>query len=630
MKYNLLLLGIIFSFILSAKEYNNYLIPYPKEILKNTQNSDYCKADISRVYKVFEMCERHNFVGKLPLNPFYHGISEIKFSINEKMDNEQEYNIEIGENLINIVGKDLVALFYAKQTMKQLFEYSKNETKPLPCLIIKDYPDFSRRGFMLDVSRNKVPKMETLYYLIDLLASWKINEFQLYTEHTFAYKNHKKVWENYSPLSPEEIQELDKYCQERFIDLVPNQNSFGHLEHWLKHDEYLHLADCPEPCQTIWGPSKRSSLDPSNPDSFKFMQELYHELLPNFSSKYFNIGCDETMELGLGKSKSACQKEGKGKVYLEYLKKLNSEVNDLGKFTQFWGDIIINHSELIPELPKNMIALVWGYDDIFSSGNHLQKFVDAGLEFYVCPGTSSWNSLIGRNTNGFENLKNAALKGKEYHAKGYLITNWGDYGHWQSFSVSVPAIMLGSGFAWNYSEKTLDNLEFLLNQYVFYDSTQNTAKAILKLGYVDQKTKSIPNGNGNIFHLMFSRYKYTIDGYYQTKTMQKSELLSAEKEIFDALEILKLAKPNTKDSIIIIQEIELGAKLAIHAIHLGIARLEAPEKEIKNIPPKIKKKLYDELKPLIDTHKNLWTIRNREGGLQDSAEKLENVLNSYK
>lgn len=626
MKFILIVLVSFLSFNSFAGDFEKLLIPKPKEIIENAKISN---AEVNRLSVFFEVSKNKDFIGELPLLEAYHGLNFIKFEINENFENYQEYKIEIDEKSIKLSATDLASLFYAKQTFLQILEYCKFENKKLPCLVISDYPDFQRRGFMLDISRNKVPKMETLYYIIDLLASWKINELQLYTEHTFAYKNHKKVWEDYSPLTPEEIKELDKYCKQRYIDLVPNQNSFGHLEYWLKYDEYLELADCPQPCQTIWGPSKRTSLNPSNPKSFELMSELYNELLPNFSSKFFNIGCDETMELGLGKSKEACQKQGKGKVYLDYLIKLNKEVNKLGKITQFWGDIIINHSELIPELPKNMIALVWGYDAVYSSGNHLHKFVDAGLDFYVCPGTSSWNSLIGRNTNGFENLKNAALKGKEYSAKGYLITNWGDYGHWQPLSVSLPAIMLGSAYAWNYSEKSLEDLEFLLNFYVFNDTTQNTAKAILKLGEVDQLT-TIPDGNGNIFHLMFSRYKYTIDGYYQTKTMRADELLACEKEILSALEILKLAKPNTKDSTIIIQEIELAAKLAIHATKLGIARLEAQDKEIKNIPAEKRKELYNELSALIDTHKKLWVVRNRKGGLHDSAGKMENLLNAYK
>jgi hexosaminidase len=629
---NILSIALIFvATVTFASNYEKYLTPFPKEI-KATYIEDadaVCLAKPDKMKTLFTTLSSLNLTGELKLISMMYGINSIKIGIDADIPQSQAYLLEIGKESITIIGQNEAALYYAKQTVLQLVSYAIFENVPLPCIRIKDFPDFERRGFMLDVSRNKVPTMESLYKLIDNLASWKINELQLYTEHTFAYKNHKIVWENYSPLTADEIKALDKYCAERFIDLVPNQNSFGHMENWLKYDEYLELAECPETCKTIWGPSKRSSLDPTNPKSFELMQELYVELLPNFSSKYFNIGCDETVELGLGRSAPVCNKDGKGKVYLDYLIKLNVEANKQGKQTQFWGDIIVNHPELIPELPKNMIAMVWGYDDSFPAGKNLPKFVDAGLEFYVCPGTSCWNSLIGRNTNGFENLKNASLQGKQYGAKGYLNTNWGDYGHWQPLSVSYPAIMLGSAYSWNCSEKSLDNLEFMLNHYIFMDSTGNTAKAILKLGNADQKT-NIPNGNANIFHLMLFRYKWTIDGFYQTKPMTAEGLLAAEKEILDALEILKLAKPQSADSVIIIEETELAANLAIHSIHLGLARLEAKDKSTENISAEKKAELEKELKPLIDQHKKLWIVRNRPGGLDDSAGKMENLLKAYK
>ena len=94
-------------------------------------------------------------------------------------------------------------------------------------LQIDDKPDFANRGVMLDISRDKVPTMETLYKQIDILAECKINQIQLYTEHTFAYDNHKVVWQNASPMTPEQILDLDQYCRDRHIELVPNQNSFG-------------------------------------------------------------------------------------------------------------------------------------------------------------------------------------------------------------------------------------------------------------------------------------------------------------------------------------------------------------------------------------------------------------------
>lgn len=557
------------------------------------------------------------------------GTVDIRFYLESHLEHHDEYRLNLGRNEIHITAKNPRALRYGKQTILHLLEYAQTEKKNLPFINVNDWADFERRGFMLDVSRDKVPTMESLYALIDQLSDWRINEFQLYTEHTFAYRNHKKVWEHASPLTALEIQQLDQYCRQRGIDLVPNQNSFGHMENWLKHDEYLDLSECETDCNTIWGKRNRTALAPTNPKSFELMQELYAELLPNFSSKYANIGGDETVELGLGKSKALSDSIGKGQVYLDFLMKLNDEIIKNGKQTQFWGDIVLNHPELIKDIPKNMTALVWGYDATYPFDKNLVEFQKAELDFYVCPGTSSWRSEIGRNQNAFINLKNAAVQGKRYGAKGYLITDWGDYGHFQPRSVSYATQLLGASYAWNYSDKTLDNLEFLLNKYVFKDETEYTAKALLTLGNAYLKT-NIPEGNANAFHLMIRRFAWTMQGQYQTKHLNKPGLLAAKEEIEKGLALLHKAKPESADAKIIKKEIEQASRLALFGIDLGLARLDTKDKSTKEIPKKIKKELAHELSEIIDNHKKIWVIRNREGGLKDSVEKLEDVVNYLK
>lgn len=607
-----------------------YLIPKPKKIL--VRESSECIAlslqDVGRLKDMIQQILWLDFMGNIEFRSTLRKNMVISFVLDTSIFEKQAYNLKISNDSVLIAGIDRAALHYGKLTLLQLIDYALSENKELPCLYIKDWPDFERRGYMLDISRDKVPTMQTLFRLVDILAYLKVNELQLYTEHTYAYKNHKVVWENSSPMTADEIRSLDTYCHERYIDLVPNQNSFGHMENWLKHDEYLDLAECKEDCKTEWGIMKRHSLDPTNPGSLKLMQELYAELLPNFSSDYFNIGCDETVELGQGNSKPECDKYGKGRVYLNYLIKLNIEASKLGKRTQFWGDIILNHPELIPEIPQNMTALIWGYNATYPFEANLAKFKGSGLDFYVCPGTSTWRSLIGRNHNAFENLENAAIAGKKYNARGYLVTDWGDYGHWQPLSVSYPTLFVGVSYAWNLDKEALDKLEFQLNHYVFKDLSGNTAKALLKLGNAYLKT-NIPNGNANAFQLMLRRYKWTMNGQYQTKKLNLPGLEMAEKEILEALEILQKAKPTCADSTILLQELELASQLAMHGIHLGEARLQAKGFETKNIPATKKQALYNELNPLISKHKELWVIRNRLGGLEDSAAKMEEILEYY-
>jgi N-acetyl-beta-hexosaminidase len=90
------------------------------------------------------------------------------------------YHLTIGDERIGLVARDGAGLAHGFSTLVQLVRQCGRR---LPRVHIEDHPDFAQRGVMLDISRDKVPTMDTLYRLIDLLASWKINQLQLYMEH---------------------------------------------------------------------------------------------------------------------------------------------------------------------------------------------------------------------------------------------------------------------------------------------------------------------------------------------------------------------------------------------------------------------------------------------------------------
>jgi hexosaminidase len=96
-------------------------------------------------------------------------------------------------------------------------------------VLIDDAPAFAERGVMFDVARDRIPTMATLFALVDHLAAAKINHLQLYHEHSFAYAGHETVWRNADPMTPQQTQELDAYCQGRAIALAGNQNCWAIL-----------------------------------------------------------------------------------------------------------------------------------------------------------------------------------------------------------------------------------------------------------------------------------------------------------------------------------------------------------------------------------------------------------------
>jgi hypothetical protein len=174
-------------------------------------------------------------------------------------------------------------------------------------------------------------------------------------------------------------------------------------------------------------------------------------------------------------------------VYLDFLKKIHREVSSRGKTMMFWGDIILKYPKLIRELPKNVIALNWGYEANHPFEKEAAQFAKAKILFCVCPGTSAWQTLIGRHDNSLANLRAAAKAGKKFGAAGYLITDWGDGGHPQPLAVSWPMFLAGASLAWNAKRFDESELTPVLSRDVFEDPTGKIAAAAFRLGFAHQR-----------------------------------------------------------------------------------------------------------------------------------------------
>ena len=346
---------------------------------------------------------------------------------------------------------------------------------------------FARRGLMLDISRNRVPTIETLHNLIDALKALNYNELQLYTEHTFAFVEHKTVWQHASPMTAEEILELDDYCASRDIELVPNQNSFGHMERWLQHADYKPLAECPEGFQhPLAGWRDTGSTLCPDAESAAFMDKLYAELVPNFRSCQLHIGGDEPWELGKGRSRERVESEGKHHVYLDFIKQLFALAEKHGRNAQFWADIILEHPDLLSELPEGVIPVIWGYEADSPFAKQCRIVAEAGFrdQFYVAPGAGNWNSFSGRIDVAKANIRLAAKHGLANGARGLLLTAWGDNGHHQPWFTLYPALIFAAAECHG---QTLDETELaeIIDTLFYPNGSNGQGKSICALGQID-------------------------------------------------------------------------------------------------------------------------------------------------
>ena len=374
----------------------------------------------------------------------------VQYQADETLLNEQ-YTIKITQDGIRVGYATLEGAYRATATLKQILAQSKKGC--LPCLEIFDEPDFSNRGYMLDISRGKVPKMSFLKKLVDILADLKYNQLQLYMDaFVFEYDSFPQYTEKNGCLTKRQIQELQRYCVKRFIKLVPNQNGFGHMGAWTAKAELASLA--------ITGTDGKPSatLNPLKEETLSLVEKIYGDVLKTFSCDTINIGMDEPLELGLNETKDACEKLGVGTVYTEYLNKVCELISKKHKKTpMFWDDIVFRHPEQLENIPKNAIVMDWGYEEQSPFERNCRRLAELKRRFYVCPGSSTWLTFTGRSHNATLNISAAAEVGSYYGAEGFLLTEWGDGGHPQFPAVTYFSLVFGGAVAWNAGSHVCDD-----------------------------------------------------------------------------------------------------------------------------------------------------------------------------
>lgn len=529
-------------------------------------------------------------------------------------DNPEGYSLSINAKGVNIGYREEGGLRAAVATLRQLFRECGSR---LPHLLIRDYPDFAKRGVMLDISRGRVPNLQTLLDLVDDLADFKINEFQLYLEHTFAYRNYEPVWRDWGALTGEEILQLDARCRELGIELVPNQNAFGHLRYWLEYPPLRRLGEISEPYEGVGGTFLRypTTLAPNNPGTLPFLRELFDELLPHFTSKRFNAGCDETWDLGRGQSKKACDAKGKGKVYVDFLKKIHREVTQRGRQMMFWGDIIMNHPELLKELPKNIVALNWGYETNHPFERETALFAKSKMPFYVCPGTSTWMTLIGRHDNGFANLRLGAAAGRKNGALGYLNTDWGDGGHPQPLAVSYLPYLLGAAYSWCGQTTDEKLLVPVLSRDIFKDPTQRMARAAFDLGFAHRKfnyysPNVTPFGTVIAAPLPRTRELMCRDGLKYYARIPAKNINAALEEVEKHRAVLYKSQPQTHAAEILSVELDMAARMAAQSCKIMLWQ-QAVAGGRSKLAKSLAKKGIAELQELERDFQTYWPLRNK-------------------
>lgn len=372
------------------------------------------------------------------------GDAEIVYNRKRSVRHPQGYLITISPQRIEIASSTAAGAYYGTQTLRELIA---SKGRSLPCMTIADEPDLTRRGYYLDCSRGKVPTVTTVMELVERLAAWKMNELQLYVENVFTFSRHPEIGVGFSPFTPEDLLTIQEHCARHHVDFVPSLTSLGHFEKILMLPGYEELGELPGFRDLPGG----TTLNPVDPRSVALVADMYDEYLPLFTADDFNACGDEPWELGQGRSKKKADEAGLGTVYLDFILELRELSVKHGKRMNLWGDIVLKHPEIIPQLPPELVLLNWEYtpngERILRNG----EFVEAGLPLVCCPGTHGWQSHGTRLRTSMNNIHGFARVAVESGAEGLLNTDWGDAGHRNTLGVSMHGAAYGGACSWNHA-----------------------------------------------------------------------------------------------------------------------------------------------------------------------------------
>ena len=158
--------------------------------------------------------------------------------------NEEGYVLNVDANSIVVAGASPTGVFYGLQTLKQLIRGDGPDAYVQGVKIV-DWPAMRWRGVSDDISRGPVPTVAYIKRQLRTFAAYKLNMHSFYMEHTFSTKSHPLIGPEGGSLTADEIRELVVYAKSYHIELVPEQQTFGHLHKALKFEKYNSLAETP-------------------------------------------------------------------------------------------------------------------------------------------------------------------------------------------------------------------------------------------------------------------------------------------------------------------------------------------------------------------------------------------------
>ena len=398
---------------------------------------------------------------------------------------DEGYVLKVEKKNIYIVANAPAGAFYGVQTLKQMLR-GYGQIEDLPAMEIRDWPSIGFRCVMDDISRGPVPTNDFLKQQIRRYAEMKINNMSFYIEHVVKTRKYPDMAPSDGGISIEEFRELSEYAAGYHMELVGNFQSLGHFEKILSLPQFRHL-----------GATERM-IDPLNPASIEFLADIYKEMAPAFSSPYFTPNCDEAWDLSRGGLTGAADSLGPARIYADHVTRIDSVLKSLGKQTIIWGDIVLEHPEILDMIPNDIVMGAWNYSPSESFAEYIDPLTEKGFDFTIAPGVLNSGRLIPDFRMSTANIRNFINEGYEKGTLGVYFTSWDDGGA-HFFSHDWYAVAYNAEQCWRPNRDPLEDYDLRFSRGIYGDQNNLIPTSLHALNHLTDLGPTFEM-NSNVFY----------------------------------------------------------------------------------------------------------------------------------
>ncbi|MHA1370127.1 MAG: family 20 glycosylhydrolase, partial [Promethearchaeota archaeon] len=368
--------------------------------------------------------------------------------------NQGYYISSEGETSIILLAEKPRGIYYGILTLIQLID----KTGAIPRLQILDWPSMEIRGVSDENARGQAGSVDGLKRYVQYISTLKMNMFQINLEDMFrSTKRPKSSDDERGSYTRQEIREVVDHAAKFFVEVVPIQTTCGHYDNVFVLPEYKHLAEF----QNV-----AMCFDISNPEIYDYIQDIVREEVDAwYRTNCFHMACDESWDVGKGRSKSYVMRVGIGKAYLDHYTKCYEIIKNAlekrhGKdnFRIFiYHDILIHQDVVLESLPrKNLVINYWRYTKR-EKYPKLMRIIEKGFDFVVSPSVMDYQRVIPAFTNSEKNTinlaiyayKNALKSNAIDKFKGLITTSWGDFRNENLRDLRMYSYALAADVSWN-------------------------------------------------------------------------------------------------------------------------------------------------------------------------------------